>query len=364
MIRLGTCSLPSRFVIAIAIFALSQGSLSPGIFRAVLATETGQEAVGTSRTNPARIGEEVLSGDLGITVLEVKRGQGARVSVMAANPYNPELSEDEEYVLVFVRLRNAGASVGPREDLLLYYNWGVTGSSNVPRTIGAVAPAPVLDTVKAESLLPGAEVEGWIAKRVGVDESDLQFVFLGQQSQDWRYIALDDSSRLPIESDSTPLIDVGATDVGLSRDDPATFGNIVVMPPYAVEILDSAQGTDALRLLSDLGSTELPDQGYEFVLIWIRVTNVATSEVPVLVESYGLFRLSGSSGIIRDPELNLLSFIDVVNPAGPLTDFGEWIYPGGSIEGWTLFMVEQGENDLVLSVEPMYEDDARFIAFE
>jgi hypothetical protein len=166
MIRLASCSWPSRFVFAIAIFALASGSSSFGHSRAVLATETGEVAVGTSRTNPAGIGQEVRSGDLGITVLEVMRGQDARDSVLAANPYNPELPKDEEYVLILVRLRNTGISVGPTDNLLLYYDWGVIGSSNILRTVGAVAPYPALDTVEAETLLPGADIEGWVAKRV------------------------------------------------------------------------------------------------------------------------------------------------------------------------------------------------------
>jgi len=61
---------------------------------------TGEDAaVGLSRTNPAKLGEEVLSGDLGITVLEFIRGQEAEDRVLAANETNSPLPDDQEYVL-------------------------------------------------------------------------------------------------------------------------------------------------------------------------------------------------------------------------------------------------------------------------
>jgi hypothetical protein len=248
--------------------------------------------------------------------------------------------------------------------LLTYYDWGVTGSSNVLRTVGAVAPEPRLDTIESETLLPGGEIEGWLAKRVDAGETDLEFVYLAEEPSGWRYVALEEGARLPVQADANSLVGSGPNEQGLSRDAPAKRGETVVIPPYAVEVLEYARGAQALSLLQESGASNLPGPGNEFVLVKVGVTNAGLSEAPLYISDYGLFRLSGSAGIIHDPVLNVLSYIRLLTPTAPLTDLGVWLYPGGTTDGWILFEIREGETDLILSLEPQNRDVARYLALE
>ncbi len=322
--------------------------------------------VGLTRGNPADLGEEVVAGDVALTVVEVVWGEEAAASVKEANPYNPELPPEQEYVAIQVRARNIGSSSEP-QDIYGAHQFGVTGSANVLYTLGAVAPEPELEA----SLLPGGEVEGWGVKRIDAEETNIELVYMGGYSyEDWRYMALEEGARLPAPAGEgadtalSSMIGAEPNDLGAQRSDPAGLGEAVVMPPYAAEVVQSVQGDEATALLIEAGSEESLDlaAGNEYVLVEVQVTYVGHGEVPVHADFYD-FTVSGSANVAYSPKLNVLNFIEHMNPAGPLRDLDLFLYPGGVGDGWLLYQVKRGETNLVLGYEPT-GGDTRFLAAE
>jgi hypothetical protein len=131
------------------------------------------DALGTSRSAPAAIGQTVTAYGWQATLLEVQRGEPAWQAIKAANQFNKPADTGREYVLARVRLRNVQASSGDAVAMTsgLFH---VTGSRNVVYDQPAVVPpSPTPDGY----LYAGGETEGWVVGQAAQGETNLLLVF-------------------------------------------------------------------------------------------------------------------------------------------------------------------------------------------
>ena len=151
--------------------------------------------MGVSRDAPAPLGTEVVSGDLGLAVVEAASGDEAWTRLQEASMVANEPPTGAEYVLARVRVRNSGDEPIDLDP----FQFGLTASGNVVHEAAAeIPPEPWLDM----TVNPGAEAAGWVVLTVGQDETHRQLVYLGdpfegQPVEGWRFLALEEDAALP-----------------------------------------------------------------------------------------------------------------------------------------------------------------------
>lgn len=129
-------------------------------------------AIGINKSNPALLGEIVVSEDWEITVLEVIRGDAAWTMVQDANQFNDPPIEGMEYIAAKLKVRY----IGTAEKLVSLNNYDVKSTGSVGQLYdyaSVVVPQPDLDA----HLFPGAEVTGWVVLLATISETDLVAVF-------------------------------------------------------------------------------------------------------------------------------------------------------------------------------------------
>lgn len=154
-----------------------------------------EPGMGVGRDAPAPLGTEVVSGNLGMAIVEVAQGEEAWAMLQEASMTATAPSAGDEYVLARVQVRNTGDE--PLD--LDPFQFGLTASGNVIHEVTAeIPPDPWLDMEVA----PGGVADGWVVLRVGQDETNRQLVYLGdpfkgQPVEGWRFFALEDDAALP-----------------------------------------------------------------------------------------------------------------------------------------------------------------------
>lgn len=149
--------------------ALEEGAVQsiPAELAAIQPNETGLD-----RSNPAALGEMVVTEDWEITILEVQRGAPAWNSILAANQFNEPAADGMEYILARVKVRNISGS--ETAESVSSYLFKSTGSANVMHdNVYVVSPTPALNA----SLFPGGEATGWVALQAKIGETGLMAVF-------------------------------------------------------------------------------------------------------------------------------------------------------------------------------------------
>lgn len=147
------------------------------VTRSVTSKETTGTHTPTSERgtydNPALVGEAVTVEYDGsifeVTALEYTRGPSANREIMKANIFNPEPKEGYEYLLVKVKVAYISGHESERissADFKAY----VKGAGYSSAWVVLPDDKPKLEGV---NLLPGGEVEGWIAFEVPINEKVL-----------------------------------------------------------------------------------------------------------------------------------------------------------------------------------------------
>jgi hypothetical protein len=289
---------------------------------------------GTSRGAPAPFGSEVVSGNLGITVVEVIRGDEALTQLKAVSPLNPDPPADQEFVLARLRVRHTGD--GDPVDINLP-NIRLTASGNVlyPPQAPVLPPEPQLEY----TLDPGDEREGWVALRVGQDETHRQVVYVfepHEQFERWRFLAIEDDAVLPAAPPTAPE----PNEVGVTRDQPTPLGEMAVTPYFAVQVLEGVRGAEALdKIRAAESSNAPPAEGNQYVLLKMRVTSRVAEEIPVFM-SPAEFAIVGKAA---EPYFSGFPY-----PVVPEPSLYAHLYPGGTLEGWMAFEIGADEDSPVL----------------
>jgi hypothetical protein len=129
--------------------------------------------VGTSRSNPAPVGSEVIVDDMAFTVVSTIRP--ADDIIKAGNPFNTEPESDQEYILVELQV-NCEKADDDKCVISTFLNISLIGSSGVEVN-------PELFTTGVEGLLEsvefygGATVSGTIPFIINQSETDLVLVY-------------------------------------------------------------------------------------------------------------------------------------------------------------------------------------------
>jgi hypothetical protein len=293
----------------------------------------GQE-VGATRGAPAPLGTEVVSGNLGIFVLEVFDSDASLARLDEFDPLTPAPPPGQEYVLARLRVRHTGDG----ESITIKRNQlRLTASGNAlyPPPPQVIPPDPSLEY----TLDPAEEVEVWVALRVGQDETDRQLVYVFdavEQFERWRYLALAIDAVLPVGPPEVPA----PNDVGVARNQPAALGAVAVTPYFAVQVLEGVHGDEALkRLLAAEPTNPPPLEGNQHVLLKVRVTSRVAEEIPVYL-SPAMFSILGKAD---SPYFSSFPY-----PVVPEPSLYGHLYPGGSAEGWMAFEIASNEDQPVL----------------
>jgi len=142
--------------------------------------------------------------------------------------------------------------------------------------------------------------------------------------------------------------------VGTTRSNPIPFGSTLVTDDWDIELLEFIRGDDAWSLILNENKFNDPaPEGYEYLLVRIRVKSIAQDSDPHSVDEYD-FRLTGSQLIKYRPP-------SVVTPE-PELDAN--LFTGGEISGWATFLVKKGETDVMVIFSPLFSSSDRFLSLD
>lgn len=281
---------------------------------------------GSSRANPAPIGETAAAGPLEMTVLEVLSGADAVGAILGASSMNAEPRDGTTFVAVNLQVRNAG-----KNPLWISNDdFALTGESGlVRRFLGVQPPAPALD----QMLGPDEETSGWIALSAGAEEGNLLLCFdsvsLGGNWAD-AVLALLDGAAIPDLAERMAPADTAGSDPAA----PLGLGEAAVTEQWAVELLDVVTGAAAFDLVDyRTGALGVEDAAGNDGSIWValqfRVTNAAAGGAEAWFPT-SAFTLADETGA---------AVLDVATLTPPHPDASGGYYPGGTRDGWVMFDV-------------------------
>ncbi len=141
---------------------------------------------GLSRSNPAQLGEEIITPEWKLTVNRIIRGEKAWQKILEANSFNDPPAPGMTYLLIEISAQYLGDSEDG--EMIGSNDFKTTGSRNVVYLAPSVVePEPTLDAI----LFPGGQVTGWIVMEAGDDEDALQLIFSpGYSTDEDRFIQL------------------------------------------------------------------------------------------------------------------------------------------------------------------------------
>lgn len=130
--------------------------------------------VGQEVSSPARLNEQVITPDWSVTLLESIRGQEAEAILQNGNDYYQPPSEGLEHLLLKVELTYHSTSEAP--------TWVSSDSFFAEDSSGVIVQGdtiyPSADRVWiANTVLPGASLEGWIALNIPAGEQRVAVIF-------------------------------------------------------------------------------------------------------------------------------------------------------------------------------------------
>jgi hypothetical protein len=146
--------------------------------------------------------------------------------------------------------------------------------------------------------------------------------------------------------------------VGLSRANPYAPSDLVNAPNWDIQILDVVKGEEAWQKIRSANMfNSPPNEGNEYILVYLYAKSTHPDDDETHSISGNDFRITGDRKI-------LYSIPMVVEPSPQLD---AKLYPGGETEGWVAFEVGEGETNLILIVDELFNfdlDRLRFIALE
>jgi hypothetical protein len=147
--------------------------------------------------------------------------------------------------------------------------------------------------------------------------------------------------------------------LGSSRSNPAPVGAEVTINDMTMKIIEVTRPADDIVAAGNMFNAT-PEPGNEYIMVTISVVCNKSSDVTCQLNSYLDFKLTGSSGSVRDPEI-------IVGVAGLLGDPLEdtEFFGGATVTGGTsIFEVAQDETDLILIYEPLFGTSKAYLAVQ
>lgn len=150
---------------------------------------TATKELGTSRSNPAPVGSEIVADDMAFVVKELIRP--ADKIIMAGNMFNTEPEENQEYVMVMLEVNCMKGSddkcnISP-------FNFTLLGSKGVDRDV-EWSVAGVSNILESKDFYGGSSVSGYLPFIVDKDETDLLLVYEPLLFGDNFYLALPEAT--------------------------------------------------------------------------------------------------------------------------------------------------------------------------
>lgn len=151
-----------------------------------------RNTLGIQSSEPALLGETIVTNDWELTVLEYVRGDRAWQMLQQANMYNEPAAPNAEYILFKLRVRSLDHHDLDTPNITTILSFAVLSQSQTElKQPSLVLPDPKLN----ESLYAGGQTEGWRAYMIPKDEQNLQIIFNSNifsiSNADTRYIALE-----------------------------------------------------------------------------------------------------------------------------------------------------------------------------
>ena len=145
--------------------------------------------------------------------------------------------------------------------------------------------------------------------------------------------------------------------VGLRRSNPYPLSELVVAPNWDVQVLEVVRGEEAWKAIQSANQfNESAPEGMEYLLVKLHVKSTYTNSDEHSI-GRGDFKVTGD---------RLIKYFtaSAVPPNPPLDGR---LFTGGETEGWSAYLVAQGEGNLILVVDELLnfdESHTRFIALD
>ena len=302
--------------------------------------EPGGIEVSMSRGNPIPLDTLTSVPGWDIQVLEFLRGEAAEAVVNGGDRKFDPPPVGYEYALakVFLRCTNMDGSAHSIGISEMY----ITGSSHIQfRDCLDGWPAPEF---LYEDMFTADAVEGWIDARIPITEENLMLIYdldRYEEPRITRYFELEaGASIVP----SGAMFEQIPNDVGVSMDQPASIGELMVMPGWDITVLSSMRGEEALTLLQqDSPNYSGPEEGDEYALVEVVIHYFGEEDLPVSVYDGNFYiEVDGNTyrGRIRYPMQSDYKWINSV------------VFPGATLEGWTIISLPKGIANPVIAFNP------------
>jgi len=162
------------------------------------------------------------------------------------------------------------------------------------------------------------------------------------------------ATRLPTD---TPTPAPTATpEPGQSRSNPLPPNSIVHAAHWEVQVLEFKRGQEAAQLIREANQFNEPaPEGKEYLMVKVRAKSLHIDGQSHLITG-GDFKLTGDRVTRYLP-------VGVVPPAPPL---GAEVFSSGETEGWIVYAIDQGEEQLMVDFDPLVSTDYQpvFIALQ
>ena len=297
--------------------------------------------VGLGRENPMNGLETISLKNWNVRVLDIVRGTEAWERIRDANQFNNPPPDAWTYVLIQYHLQRKGKSQA--ESTLGLH---LTGNANILHysfNNSVVPPAPVLDNY----LIGGETSQGWKAYLIREDEGDLMLVIddLSDYDEPDYFARLDENARLIVPE---PLEAIEATTAGREANDPVPFGQIATSEDWQIGVKQVERGYEAQAKVQELNRLNEPAAtGQIYLLVKVGVRYIGSDSQGALVSS------SDFDVVDNDNELVGATPVSGLEPHFPFVK----LYPDGEYEGWLAFLVNSGDESLVLTFNAGYLED-------
>ncbi|HOZ37397.1 MAG TPA: hypothetical protein PLH64_01485 [Anaerolineaceae bacterium] len=158
---------------------------------------------------------------------------------------------------------------------------------------------------------------------------------------------------------ATPTIAPTIAPMGFSRSNPFPGTEVVSVPNWDVQVLETKRGADAWTDIQAANSYNEPaPEGMEYLMVKIHVKCTYNDSDEHSISGYD-FYVTGDKAI-----LYTTGMASVVKPEPELD---ATLFSGGETEGWSVYLVGQGEGNLILVFDESWsfdEDAKRYIALD
>lgn len=156
-----------------------------------------------------------------------------------------------------------------------------------------------------------------------------------------------------------PTIEPTLAPLGYSRANPYPGTEVASVPNWDVQILESKRGVDAWNDIQAANQYNEPaPEGMEYLLIKIHVKCTYNDSDEHSISGYD-FDVTGDKAILYTN--GMASVVE------PTPELDAKLYAGGETEGWSAYLVGQGESNLMLIFDEMWsfsENSKRYIALD